>query len=56
MEVMAYDEVDEVINKFFASILSRYQIWLETSMRVNNFIFALQMSINKFHNFNKFHL
>ena len=36
MEVMIYDKADEVI---FESLLSRYQIWLETSMRCKDFIF-----------------
>ena len=35
MEIMIYDKVGEL----FESLLNRYQIGLETSMRGSNFIF-----------------
>ena len=45
---MTYDKADEVIKELFESLLSKYQIGLETSMTGSNFIFdcllfALQM-------------
>ena len=39
IEVMTYDNVNEVIEEVFESLLSRYQIGLETSMKESNFIF-----------------
>ena len=36
---MINDKADEVIEKSFQSLLSRYQIWLETSMRGSDFSF-----------------
>ena len=36
---MTYDNANEVIGEFFDSLLSKYQIGLETSMKGNNFIF-----------------
>ena len=36
---MVNDEGDEVIQEFFKSLLSRYQISLETSMKGSNFVF-----------------
>ena len=39
IEIMINDKVDEVIEKFFQSHFSRYQIGLETSMKGCNFIF-----------------
>ena len=36
---MIYDNTDEVIEELFESILNRYQIELETSMRGSDFIF-----------------
>ena len=38
-EVMVCDKVDEVIVEPFESLLSRYKIELETSMRSSKFIF-----------------
>ena len=38
-EVMAYDSLKEIIEEFVKSLLSRYQIGLETQMRGSNFIF-----------------
>ena len=37
-EAMIYDDVNEVIKDVFASLLSRYQIGLEKSMRGCDFI------------------
>ena len=39
MEVMSYDNLDEVIEEFFDSLLSRYQLGLETRMRGSDLIF-----------------
>ena len=36
---MIYDNTDEVIEELFESLLSRYQIGLETSMTGSDFIF-----------------
>ena len=37
IEIMINDKTDEVIEKLFQSILSRYQIWLETSVKCSVF-------------------
>ena len=39
-EIMIYDKADEVIKKLFESLLSRYQIWLETSIKYSDFVFC----------------
>ena len=39
IELMINDKEDEVIEELFQSILSRYQIGLETSMEGSEFIF-----------------
>ena len=39
IEFMLYDNADEVVNSLFESLLFRYQVDLETSMRVSDFIF-----------------
>ena len=39
IEVMAYDDANDVIEKHFESLLSRYQVGLETQMRGCDFIF-----------------
>ena len=39
IEFMLYEYGNEVVNELFKSILSRYQISLETSMKGSNFIF-----------------
>ena len=39
MEVMAFDDTDEIIEELFDSLLFRYQISLETQMRGSGFIF-----------------
>ena len=39
MEIMIRDEADEVIKEIFKSLLSRYQIGLETSIKGGDFIF-----------------
>ena len=36
---MIYDDVNEVIKEIFKSLISKYQIRLEASMRGNDFIF-----------------
>ena len=38
-EFMIYDNVNEVIEELFQSLLSRYQTGLETSMRSSDFMF-----------------
>ena len=39
INVMTYDSANEVIDKNFESLLSRYQIGLEASMMGSDFIF-----------------
>ena len=39
IEVMTYDNPDEIIEELLNSLLSRYQIGLETRMRESDFIF-----------------
>ena len=39
IEFMSHDNTNEVVNEIFESLLSRYQIGLETSMRGSDFIF-----------------
>ena len=36
---MIVNNVNEIINKFFSSPLTKYQIGLETSMKVSDFAF-----------------
>ena len=38
IEFMLYDNANEVVNKIFESLLSRYWTRLETSMRGSDFI------------------
>ena len=50
---MSYDKLYEVVDELFDSILSRYQIDLETSMRGSNFIFdSVQLLYYKCHKIN----
>ena len=44
IEFILYDNKNEVVNERFESLLSRYQIGLETSMRGNDFIFLNQIN------------
>ena len=46
IEVMRHDKADKVIEELFGSILSRYQIGLETSMKGSNFIFDYVILLN----------
>ena len=39
IEVMRYDNANEVIKEIFESLFSRYQIGLETSIKGSDFIF-----------------
>ena len=39
IELMSYDNVNEVVDEIFESLLLRYQSSLETSMRGSNFLF-----------------
>ena len=54
IELMPYDNANKVVNELFETLLSRYQIFLETSMRGSDFIFrfsstvVFQMSQDKF--------
>ena len=54
IEFMSYDEVvNEVVNELFESLLLRYQIGLETSMRGSDFIFdSVQLLYYKCHKIN----
>ena len=38
IQVMAYDDKNEIIEELFDSLLSRYQIGLETQMRGRDFV------------------
>ena len=50
IELMIYDNTDEVIEEVFGSLLNIYQMGLETSMRVINFVFDCVLSLYyKFH-------
>ena len=39
MEFNLHDNANEVVNEFFESLIARYQIGLETSMRGSEFKF-----------------
>ena len=53
IEFMSYDNVNEVVNELFESLISRYQIGLETSMRGSDFIFdSVQRLYYKCHKVN----
>ena len=39
LDFMIYNNADEVIQEYFESFLNRYQIGLETSIRVTDFVF-----------------
>ena len=53
IEVMAYDNANKVIQEIFESLISRYQIGLETSMRSSGFIFDdINLLYYKFHKIN----
>ena len=54
IEVMPYDEANEAIKETFDSLISRYQIRLEISMRGSNFIF--QQWIQKIKTINVFNM
>ena len=45
IRIMVNDKANEVIEKKFQLLLSRYQIGLETSMRGSDFIFWLCLCI-----------
>ena len=50
---MSYDNVNEVVHKLFESLLSVYQIGLETPMRRSDFIFdSVQLLYYKCHKIN----
>ena len=52
-EERQYDNVNEVVNEIFKSLLSRCQIDLETSMRGSDFIFdSVQLMHYKYHKIN----
>ena len=51
---MFYDNANEVVKKVFESLLSRYRIGLETSMRGSDFIFeSVQLLYYKCQNVTK---
>ena len=39
MKIVISDKASEVIEEFFESILSRYKVDLETTMKISSFIF-----------------
>ena len=53
IEIMITDKADEVIEELFESLLNRYQIELETSMRGSDFIFhCVHLLHYKYHKVN----
>ena len=46
-EFMVYDNADEVIEELFKSVLSRYQIGFEKSMRGSDFILSMYYKCHK---------
>ena len=53
IEFMPYGNANEVVNELFESLLSRYQIDLETSMRGSDFFFdSVQLSYHNCHKVN----
>ena len=53
IEFMPYDNVNEVVNELLESLLSRYQIVLETSMSGSDFIFdSVELLYYKFYKIN----
>ena len=55
-EIMIYDKADNVTKELFESLLYRYQIGLETSMKSSDFIFdCLSLLYYKYHRINLNH-
>ena len=53
IEITIYDKADEVIEELYESLLRRYQIGLETSMKGIDFIFdCVRLLYYKYHNIN----
>ena len=53
IEFMIHDNANEIVNELFESLLSRYQIGLEASMRGSDFIFdSVQLLYYKCHKIN----
>ena len=53
IEFKLYDNANEVVNELLESLLSRYRIGLETSMRESDFIFdSVQLLYFKCHKIN----
>ena len=53
IEFRLYDNANEIVNKLFKSLLSRYQIGIETLMRGSDFIFdSVQLLYCKCHKIN----
>ena len=53
IEVMAFDDENKIIEELFDSLLSRYQIGLETQMRGSDFIFnCVNLFYYKYHKIN----
>ena len=53
IELMIYDNADEVIEEPFKPLLNRYQIGLETLMRGSDFIFdCIYLLYSKYHKMN----
>ena len=52
-EVMTYDDVNDIVNKLFETLLSRYQDNLETRMEESEFVFdSAQLLCYKCHRIN----
>ena len=53
MDIMISDKADEITEELFQSLLNRYQIRLETLMRVSDFIFdCVNLLYSKCHKIN----
>ena len=53
IKFMLYDNANDVVNEIFGSLISRYQIVLEISMRGSDFIFdSVQLMYYKCHKVN----
>ena len=53
IEFMSYDNANEVVNKLFKSLFSRYQTGLETLLKGSDFIFdSVQLLYYKCHKIN----
>ena len=53
IELISYDNANEIIEEIFESLISRYQVGLESLMKESNFVFDLvQLLYCKLHKIN----